>query len=99
VRELGDWTARVRAFFRSQSVPLSELTMEPLAALSPGDVSDERIRIKGYADAQLRDPLGARRADDDDGREDVDAACPGHPARRRRAEYSPRACPRFGNSC
>jgi hypothetical protein len=48
VRELGGWTARVRAFFRTEGVRPSELTVEPVTALGPGDVSDEGFKVKGY---------------------------------------------------
>ena len=36
--QLAAWTSRARAFFGAQGVKASELTVEPISTLSPGDI-------------------------------------------------------------
>jgi len=46
--ELAGWTSRVRGFFRDQGLMPSELTIQPISTLGPGDTSDNGDTIKGY---------------------------------------------------
>jgi hypothetical protein len=47
-RELAGWTSRVRTFFRDEGLKPSELTLDPVSTLGPGETDENGDTTKGY---------------------------------------------------
>ena len=46
--QLASWTTEARAFLQAQGVKASELTVEPVSTLSPGDIDEEGNKANGF---------------------------------------------------